>query len=107
MLFHVNDRLVVVMLPGNAWVLICCAWHQWALDKGLLKEEDERDRHAAFIQLLTLLSAARQGASPALDDVLTGLSQDIGQTLREHADQFLVTKEVADIVEALVTVCET
>lgn len=102
-----NDRLVAVMLPGNAWVLICSAWHQWALDEGLFKEVDESDRHAAFIQLLTLFSAARQGASPLLDDVLTELSQDIGQTLRTHADQFLVTKEVADIVEALVTVCET
>lgn len=99
-----NDKLVSVILPGNSWVLQCCAWHQWALDKGLFDEDDEAERYSSFRQLLVLLSAARQGASPVLDDVLTKTADDVALTLREYADKFMLTGDDARNVEMLVQV---
>lgn len=99
-----KDRLISVVLPGNSWALQCCAWHQWALDVGLFDDEDETERQSAFRQLLALLSAARQGASPALDDVLTHISDDVSQTLKQYADKFMLTGEMAREIEMLVIV---
>lgn len=101
-----KSKVVSVTFEGNTWILMCCAWHQWALDHGMFDDPElvGDEATAPFVQLLVLLKAAQKGASPALDETLTKIADDVSRTLREYSDRFLLTAEIAARVEALVRV---
>lgn len=100
-----EDRLMGVVLPASAWLAIVTSHVDWATQEAETLDPDERVRVAR--QLRLLFEAARAGASPANDSLLTDTRElvDVACELLGHVADTEDTRLAAQLVYPHAVLC--